>query len=323
MKAADKFIRKVVRAAKKSGTDLSTVIAYQNINRLLQVDENSPQGEFLNGMLSDQVSIFNKLCYLAYLGNEEDRLFPGLHTYLSHTKGNIESKIGRPIHESVDGLLKETHFKLSAQKRIQVHVLIQDCVFAKINEKTQSYDPLELQEIKKWMTRLLDKKGASQEAKLVAHEYEEIASASSITVNLGKTKIPMAINAEMMAIIRSKHEVHNAFIDHISLFTHWDPAKARKEYAAFLEDAASELKAIFNIQKSSLKKLFELLFEETKAKNKTGNKQQVFNFMYAVLEPFYSELQVKEEHDSLRGYSAHDAVTYRQYIRDSIRALIK
>ena len=76
------------------------------------------------------------------------------------------------------------------------------------------------------------------------------------------------------------------------------------------------------MQIGNIRDLFELLYAETTKKSERGNKQQAYNFMHEVLQPFYSELHAREEHDLVRKQSAHDARTYRQHIRDSIEALM-
>ena len=60
-----------------------------------------------------------------------------------------------------------------------------------------------------------------------------------------------------------------------------------------------------------------------KKPDKGGNKQQVFDLIHSVLQPFYSELHSQDEHFSIRGHAAHDPKTYRQHKRDSIRKLMR
>ena len=67
----------------------------------------------------------------------------------------------------------------------------------------------------------------------------------------------------------------------------------------------------------------KILFEYTKKTRPSGNKQQVYDLIHAVLEPFYTELHAKDEYPSVRSHAAYDPKTYRQHKRDSVRALMR
>jgi len=140
---------------------------------------------------------------------------------------------------------------------------------------------------------------------------------------MGRQKIPFEMNEQLLQVIREEHKLHDPFIAFIRRLTHWDESTARKEYASMLENIALEIGKAFSIQKKSLTQVYKILFDYTKISRPSGNKQQVYDLIHEVLQPFYSELHAQDEHYAIRGHAAHDSKTYRQHVRDAIRALIR
>ena len=223
----------------------------------------------------------------------------------------------------MDEKVQEGGFNLSPKKRFFVHARFQDCVFAKINENPLPFEPEAFTKNKELLSLLTDKKTIIQTAKLVAQDMDQLAQAKNVTIHVGRKKIPFKMNDQLLQVIREEHALHDPFIGYLQQFTQWDEPTARKEYANMLESIAPEIAKEFSIQKKSITRLYEILFNYTKKSRPSGNKQQVYDLIHAVLQPFYSGLHTKDEHYAIRSHAAHDAKTYRQHVRDTIRALMR
>jgi hypothetical protein len=322
MKSLENFIRKINKEAIKSSIDVSDIIPSDTLNILTQ-DESSIEKQLFNHFISDSVSIFNKLYTFSKLPINEGSHFSELTEYLEQTKDLIESKSCGRFDLLVDEKLQEGGFNLSPKKRFLVHAKFQDCVLAKINEKPLPFEPEAFTKIKELLSLLTDKKRIIQTAKLVAQDMDQLAQAKNVTIHVGRQKIPFEMNEQLLQVIREEHELHDPFIGYIQQLTQWDEPTARKEYANMLESIAPEISKAFSIQKKSITQLYEILFDYTKISRPSGNKQQVFDLIHAVLQPFYPELHSQDEHFAIRGHAAHDSKTYRQHVRDTIRALMR
>ena len=69
--------------------------------------------------------------------------------------------------------------------------------------------------------------------------------------------------------------------------------------------------------------IYDMLFENTKKIDKKGDKQKVYDFLHSILEPFFPQLNLKEEQDEVRGISSEAKKTHDQHIRDFIDGLMK
>ena len=322
MKSLENFIRKIEKEAIKLPIDVSDIIPSDTLDIFTQ-EESSNKKELFNYLTSDQVSILDKLYTFSKLPIQEGAHFSELTEYLEQTKDLIESKVGGRFYLLVDEKLQEGGFKLSPKKRFFVHAKFQDCVLAKINEKPLPFEPEAFTKIKELLSLLTDKKRIIQTAKLVAQDMDQLAQARNVTIHMGRQKIPFEMNDQLLQVIREEHAIHNPFIEYFQKITSWDEPTARKEYANMLESIAPEIAKAFSIQKKSITQLYEILFDYTKKSRPSGNKQQVYDLIHAVLEPFYSGLHTKDEHYAIRGHAAHDSKTYRQHVRDTIRALMR
>jgi hypothetical protein len=204
-----------------------------------------------------------------------------------------------------------------------VHAKFQDCVLSKINEKPLHFEPDIFTKLKVLLKQFTEKKTIQQTAKLVAQDMDQLAQAKNVTIHVGRKKIPFEMNEQLLQVIRGEHALHDPFIGYLQQVTRWDEPTARKEYANMLENIAPEIAKAFSIQKKSITQVYKILFDYTKKTRPSGNKQQVFDLIHEVLLPFYSGLHTKDEHYAIRGHAAHDSKTYRQHVRDAIRALIR
>lgn len=322
MKSLENFIRKINKEAIKSSIDVSDIIPSDTLDIFTQ-EESSNKKELFNYLTSDQVSILDKLYTFSKWYSHDDAHFSELTEYLEQTKDLIESKVGGRFYLLVDEKLQEGGFKLSPKKRFFVHAKFQDCVLAKINEKPLPFEPEAFTKIKELLSLLTDKKTIIQTAKLVAQDMDQLAQARNVTIHMGRQKIPFEMNDQLLQVIREEHALHDPFIGYLQQLTQWDEPTARKEYANMLESIAPEIAKEFSIQKKSITQVDKILFEYTKKSRPSGNKQQVYDLIHAVLEPFYSGLHTKDEHYAIRGHAAHDSKTYRQHVRDTIRALMR
>ena len=322
MKSLESFIRKIEKEAIKLPIDVSDIIPSDTLDIFTQ-EESSNKKELFNYLTSDQVSILDKLYTFSKLPIQEGAHFSELTEYLEQTKDLIGSKVGGRFYLLVDEKLQEGGFKLSPKKRFFVHAKFQDCVLAKINEKPLPFEPEAFTKIKELLSLLTDKKRIIQTAKLVAQDMDQLAQARNVTIHMGRQKIPFEMNDQLLQVIREEHAIHNPFIEYFQKITSWDEPTARKEYANMLESIAPEIAKAFSIQKKSITQLYEILFDYTKKSRPSGNKQQVYDLIHAVLQPFYSGLHTKDEHYAIRGHAAHDSKTYRQHVRDTIRALMR
>lgn len=322
MKSLENFIRKINKEAIKSSIDVSDIIPSDTLDIFTQ-EESSNKKELFNYLTSDQVSILDKLYTFSKWYSHDDAHFSELTEYLEQTKDLIESKVGGRFYLLVDEKLQEGGFKLSPKKRFFVHAKFQDCVLAKINEKPLPFEPEAFTKIKELLSLLTDKKTIIQTAKLVAQDMDQLAQARNVTIHMGRQKIPFEMNDQLLQVIREEHAIHDPFIEYFQKITSWDEPTARKEYANMLESIAPEIAKEFSIQKKSITQVDKILFEYTKKSRPSGNKQQVYDLIHAVLEPFYSGLHTKDEHYAIRGHAAHDSKTYRQHVRDTIRALMR
>jgi hypothetical protein len=322
MKSIEKLIIKINKEAIKSSVDVSDIIP-SDVQNILSQDESSFEKQLFNHFISDSISIFNKLYTISRLQIHKGAHFSELTEYLEQTKDVIESKVGRRFDLLVDEKLQEGGFKLSPKKRFLVHAKFQDCVLAKINEKPLPFEPEAFTKIKELLSLLTDKKTIIKTAKLVAQDMDQLAQAKNVTIHVGRKKIPFEMNEQLLQVIREEHALHDPFIAFIRRLTLWDESTARKEYAAMLENIALEIGKAFSIQKISTTQVYEILFDYTKKSRPSGNKQQVYDLIHAVLQPFYPELHSQDEHFAIRGHAAHDPQTYRQHKRDSIRALMR
>ena len=322
MKSLEKIIRKIEKEAIKLPIDVSDIIPSDTLNILSQ-EESSNKKELFNYFISDSVSIFNKLYTFSKLPIYEGSHFLELTEYLEQTKDLIESKSGGRFDLLVDEKLQEGGFKLSPKKRLIVHAKFQDCVLSKINEKPLHFEPDIFTKLKVLLKQFTEKKTIKQTAKLVAQDMDQLAQARNVTIHMGRQKIPFEMNDQLLQVIREEHALHDPFIGYLQQLTQWDEPTARKEYANMLESIAPEISKAFSIQKKSITQLYEILFDYTKISRPSGNKQQVFDLIHAVLQPFYPELHSQDEHFAIRGHAAHDSKTYRQHVRDTIRALMR
>lgn len=322
MKSLENFIRKINKEAIKSSIDVSDIIPSDTLNIFTQ-DESSIEKQKIDYLISDHVSLLNKLYAFSKWYSHDDAYFSELTEYLEQTKDLIESKVGGRFYLLVDEKLQEGGFKLSPKKRFFVHAKFQDCVLAKINEKPLPFESEVFTKIKELLSLLTDKKRIIQTAKLVAQDMDQLAQARNVTIHMGRQKIPFEMNDQLLQVIREEHAIHNPFIEYFQKITSWDEPTARKEYANMLESIAPEIAKAFSIQKKSITQLYEILFDYTKKSRPSGNKQQVYDLIHAVLQPFYSGLHTKDEHYAIRGHAAHDSKTYRQHVRDTIRALMR
>jgi hypothetical protein len=322
MQSLENFIRKIEKEAIKSSIDVSDIIPSDTLNIFTQ-DESSIEKQKIDYLISDHVSLLNKLYAFSKWYSHDDAHFSELTEYLEQTKDLIESKVGGRFDLLVDEKLQEGGFKLSPKKRFLVHAKFQDCVLAKINEKPLPFEPEAFTKIKELLSLLTDKKRIIQTAKLVAQDMDQLAQAKNVTIHVGRKKIPFKMNDQLLQVIREEHALHDPFIEYIQQLTQWDEPTARKEYANMLESIAPEIAKEFSIQKKSITQVDKILFEYTKKTRPSGNKQQVYDLIHAVLEPFYSELHAKDEYPSVRSHAAYDPKTYRQHKRDSIRGLMR
>ena len=322
MKSLERLFIKSRKEAIKLSIDVSDIIPSDTLDILTQ-DESSFEKQLFNHFISDSVSMFNKLYTFSELPINEGSSFSELTEYLEQTKDLIESKVGGRFDLLVDGKLQEMGFKLSQKKRLLVHAKFQDCVLAKINERPLHYEPETFTKIKELLKQFTDKKTIIQTARLVAQDMDQLAQAKNITIHMGRQKIPFEMNEQLLQVIREEHKLHDPFIAFIRRLTHWDESTARKEYASMLENIALEIGKAFSIQRNSISQIYDILFDYTKISRPSGNKQQVYDLIHEVLQPFYSELHAQDEHYSRRGHAAHDSKTYRQHKRDSIRALMR
>ncbi len=322
MQSLEKLIRKINKETIKSSVDVSDIIPSDVLNFLTQ-GESSFEKQLFNHFISDSISIFNKLYTISRLQIHEGAHFLELTEYLEQTKDVIESKVGRRFDLLVDEKLQNGGFKLSPKKRFLVHAKFQDCVLAKINEKPLPFEPQAFTKFKELLSLLTDKKTIIQTAKLVAQDMDQLAQAKNVTIHVGRKKIPFEMNEQLLQVIREEHALHDPFIAFIRRLTLWEESTARKEYAAMLENISLEIGKAFSIQKKSITEVYKILFDYTKMFRPSGNKQQVFDLIHSVLQPFYSELHSQDEHFIIRGHAANDPKTYRQHKRDSIRALMR
>ena len=322
MKSLENFIRKIEKEAIKSSIDVSDIIPSDTLNIFTQ-DESSIEKQKIDYLISDHVSLLNKLYAFSKWYSHDDAHFSELTEYLEQTKDLIESKSGGRFDLLVDEKLQEGGFKLSPKKRLLVHAKFQDCVLAKINEKPLPFEPEAFTKIKELLSLLTDKKRIIQTAKLVAQDMDQLAQARNVTIHMGRQKIPFEMNDQLLQVIREEHALHNPFIALIQSLTGYDESTARKEYAVILKELALNVSKILSIQKNYINQVYEILFDYTKNTKPAGNKQKVFDLIHAVLQPFYSSLHSKKEFDSLRNHTTHDSKTYRQHKRDAIIALMR
>ena len=322
MKSLENFIRKIEKEAIKLPIDVSDIIPSDTLNILSQ-EESSNKKELFNYLTSDQVSIFDKLYIVSKLSIHADAHFSELTEYLEQTKDLIESKVGGRFALLIDEKLQEESFKLTAEDRLLIHAKFQDCVLAKINAAPLPFEPEYFTKIKELLAQFMDKQTILKTAKLVAQDMDQLAQAKNVTIHMGRQKISIPINEELFNVIREQHAIHNPFIEYFQKITSWDEPTARKEYAAMLENSAPKISKFLSIQKNSINQVYEILFDYTKNAKPAGNKQQVFDLIHAVLQPFYSSLHSKKEFDSRRKHTSHDSKTYRQHKRDAIIALMR
>ena len=147
MKSLENFIRKIEKEAIKSSIDVSDIIPSDTLNIFTQ-DESSIEKQKIDYLISDHVSLLNKLYAFSKWYSHDDAHFSELTEYLEQTKDLIESKSGGRFDLLVDEKLQEGGFKLSPKKRLLVHAKFQDCVLAKINEKPLPFEPEAFTKIK-------------------------------------------------------------------------------------------------------------------------------------------------------------------------------
>jgi hypothetical protein len=167
MQALEKLIRKINNEAIKSPKDVSDVIPSETLDFLTQ-DESSFEKRLFNHLISDHVSIFNKLYIVSKLPIHAGVHFSEFTEYLDQTKDFIESKTGGRFDLVVDKKLQEEGFNLTAEDRLLIHAKFQDCVLAKINDAPLPFEPDIFTRIKELLLQFLDKHKIQQTAKLVA-----------------------------------------------------------------------------------------------------------------------------------------------------------
>lgn len=322
MQALEKLIRKITKEAIKSPKDVSDIIPSDTLD-ILTKDDSSSGKQLLHILFSDYVTIFNKLDRFSKWLIHHGADFSDLTEYLNQTKNLIESKVGGRFDLLVDEKLQEGGFKLSPKKRFLVHTKLQNCVLAKINDAPLPFEPEYFTKIKELLSQFMDKQTILKTAKLVAQDMDQLPQAKNITIHMGRQKIPFEMNEKLLQVIREEHALHDPFIALIQSLTGYDESTARKEYAVILKELALNVSRILSIQKNSINQVYEILFDYTKNAKPAGNKQQVFDLIHAVLQPFYSSLHSKKEFDSRRKHTSHDSKTYRQHKRDAIIALMR
>ena len=119
MKSLENFIRKINKEAIKSSIDVSDIIPSDTLNIFTQ-DESSIEKQKIDYLISDHVSLLNKLYAFSKWYSHDDAYFSELTEYLEQTKDLIESKVGGRFYLLVDEKLQEGGFKLSPKKRFFV-----------------------------------------------------------------------------------------------------------------------------------------------------------------------------------------------------------
>jgi hypothetical protein len=329
MKAIDKFIRKLTKAAMLAHPHVETKHEAESLFNAPQTKFEDPsKNEVMKSLLSDRVSIFNKLWYIIHVIKannieNDDKAFKKLLDYLNECKHLIEYKTGTQIHLKVDEELSNQGFKLTKIKREKVHAYIQNIIFIKINENPLKFEPNLVTSVREWLRKILDGKRIKYESLLVVLKPEELDVTTKFTLTIGQKQVPMFMNKEILALVKEHHSAHEPFIAYVNNLTTWGEDKSRKEYSKLLLELSEEMKSTLFNGKMAMQKLYNLLYAETISPKGRRNKQRVYNFFHTILRPFYSSLHSKEEHDAIRLQSAHDKRTYKQHIRDSVESLIE
>lgn len=313
MKSLEIFSRKLNRAMRKSGTIKEEIVSHINSDTLELIDENPP---LLDYLLSESNCILNKLARIFYQFQDGKK-------YIDGCVLTIQNKLEVHYLSFVNSYLNQYEFELSTKNRALVDACIYDVWFLKINEKKLPFEDEAITEIKELLKSFKSRKNILNEAKLVNQKFEDIKRIKSYTINLPETKITYRINEDLHQNLITRYLSHEPLISYITSVTKWSEEKARKEYSTMIKDFADDISGSFYFQKQILKKLFDILFKETKKKNKRGNKQQVYDFMHAIFEPFYSQLHTEEEHVKTRNFATLDKKTYKQHVRDSIEGLMQ
>ena len=311
-------------------------IAKENGQRITKLftDNEVPLFYKLYQMTNDPWEYLNK--YTWRMEGEND-ICTNLFKFLNSCEEFFISRIKSSDEDFIIHHLNEAKIELNDADLFKVLGFVKDCWFTKINASQLPFEHISISKIKTLINKIyFDNRYFDDRfnnvLKFISHVRSDILYVPSVTLNLQDSKIDLNIDSELKDMIIEKHSFHDPLIEYVATVYNLQEVEARKNYVSIINNNLSnmyklrldkmgnwrrdEIYKIKYIQRTSVYNLFEILNQNMK------DTQQVFNFMHAVLEPFYPSLHIKEEHDMSRRTSSIDSETYDRQIRDSIRALM-
>ena len=235
----------------------------------------------------------------------------------------IRDKIKYPTKEFFDYHLQDFNFEISTTEKTTLFGLVVEIWFLKINENKLQFETDEISKVKALVKFFIETLSIEDEIKILSQDLFELEWLESVSLNFPKSKVNLEIDIDFRDSLILRYKLHDPIINYISTTLNLSEDESRKKYIDLIYEISYQIDCISNPIKISIAMIYDMLFENTKKIDKKGDKQKVYDFLHSILEPFFPQLNLKEEQDEVRGISSEAKKTHDQHIRDFIDGLMK